>query len=242
MDNKSDDKWHSIWAQRPDNLVLESSDALQNLILLDGFDTGAGDYTVESWRRMASAEVERHNLNPSTRVFEIGCGAGAFLFALKEKCGCEVSGVDYSEKLIEAGSKIVDGNLEWGRADNLNCAEKSMDVVFSHGVFHYFPDLDYVETVIGQCDNILKSGGSISLMDICDKDKESIYHEERRKMYSDPSEYDRKYADLKHLFIDKTWLQDVLRSYNLTNIEFYPHAVAEYGNSEFRYNIYAEKQ
>jgi ubiquinone/menaquinone biosynthesis C-methylase UbiE len=45
-------------------------------------------------------------LTPGTSVFEVGCGAGAFLYEL-EALGCKVGGVDHSPALIGKAMKAM---------------------------------------------------------------------------------------------------------------------------------------
>lgn len=68
--------WQEIWSQeqKVDNAVLEM------LIRLSGFyETG---FTNEKWLNYARFIAEKMNINGS--LFEVGCGCGALLYAMKQ--------------------------------------------------------------------------------------------------------------------------------------------------------------
>lgn len=46
------------------------------------------------WYKKARLFVETNQIKPGSRVFDIGPGAGYFLYILKTELGCDVSGVD----------------------------------------------------------------------------------------------------------------------------------------------------
>jgi ribosomal protein L11 methylase PrmA len=45
-------------------------------------------------------------LEPQMKVFDVGCGVGAFVYAMK-LAGFEVSGCDFSQVSIAAGCKVL---------------------------------------------------------------------------------------------------------------------------------------
>ena len=78
-------------------------------------------------------------------------------------------------------------------------------------------------------------------MDMNDVSKEKIYHKERMLAYKKPQEYEATYRGLDHLFFDKKSIEYLLTSLGMKNIEYFPHAVSEYGNSKFRFNLICTK-
>src|SRR5436305_14355830 len=78
------------------------------------------------------------------RVLEIGCGMGTD-GAQFAKAGADYTGVD----LTEAAVSLARRNFEWQNlagefrtadAENLDFADDTFDLVYSHGVLHHTPD------------------------------------------------------------------------------------------------------
>lgn len=59
--------------------------------------------------------------------------------------------------------------------------------------------------------------------------------------YRNPAEYYDTYEGLSHLFFDQVRLREILKKCGMKGIEMFPHAVADYGNSKFRFNIICTK-
>ena len=111
---------------------------LECLIKLDGFDTGAGRIEADDWRKYAALIAEKLCIRDGATVFEVGCGAGAFLYALREKYSLSVGGIDYSAGLIAAASRIMtDGDFRVAEAKELE-VQPQFDYVIANSVFHYF--------------------------------------------------------------------------------------------------------
>ncbi len=232
--------WQTIWASKsPDET---DSDLLSSLIKADGFDSGFSFYTVSDWLLMVEDAAERANVSRESRVLEIGCGSGAFLYALHQLKSCTVSGLDYSPALIEAAMKhLPQGTFAIAEAANIPFENSTFDCIFSHGVFFYFPNLAYVETVLREAYRKLKPGGFLCLMDMNDKRHEGAYLNERRKMFANPEEYELRYRGLSHLFFDRNKIVDCLHRTGFDAIRFFDHRVATYEPARFRFNLIATR-
>ena len=77
-------------------------------------------------------------------------------------------------------------------------------------------------------------------MDLNDIKFQRKYHERRKKIYFKKDSYNKKYANLKHLFFDKNKLKKLLISIGFSNVVFFPHKVKTYGNSNLRFNLIAK--
>jgi hypothetical protein len=75
-----ENKWQAIWEKRKGGDILD----LENLIALNGFDSGAGKIASTDWQEYAHRIVELLEIKDDDSVYEVGCGCGAFLYALKE--------------------------------------------------------------------------------------------------------------------------------------------------------------
>ncbi len=231
MSNKRFSMWQDIWnkRQRIDKIVLEM------LIRADGFDSGAGSFNVDDWIEYTSEFYTKLNIQNSDSVFEIGCGSGAFLYPLFLQ-GHKIGGVDYSSVLIELANKIMPQAC-FLQKEAKDVDEGNYDFVISHGVFHYFNDLEYARAVIDKM--IKKANKKIAILDINDKAKEDIYHKTRMGAMSE-EEYKAKYKELEHLFYDKEWFEIIAKEYGL-NIRIFDQDFANYGNSKLRFNVIMEK-
>ena len=59
--------------------------SLDNLIRIDGFDNKYGEVDIESWKEIIDFCSKKLNIIPGESIFEIGCGAGAFLYPFYQK-------------------------------------------------------------------------------------------------------------------------------------------------------------
>ena len=99
------------------------------------------------------------------RVLEIGCGLGTdgVQFA---KAGAHYTGVDLTEAAIELTRKRFElaglpGEFRIADAENLDFADDSFDLVYSHGVLHHTPD---TACAVRELYRVLKPGGRAIVM------------------------------------------------------------------------------
>ncbi len=57
---------------------------------------------------------KRMRLNCSTRVLDVGCGKGSFLFYLRKMYNCEVQGLDFNEKCLQFCKEKLNIDVSWG--------------------------------------------------------------------------------------------------------------------------------
>ena len=75
------------------------------------------------------------------QILDLGCGSGLLSKALIKK-GAQVSGIDFSDTLIEiANHECPEGDFRLGNINDLPFPDLSFDVVVSALVFHYEQDL-----------------------------------------------------------------------------------------------------
>lgn len=107
-------------------------------------------------------------LTSTSRVLEIGCGAGNYIRKLANVVGCKCWGIDPSEQMLaqatERGGAV---HYEMGRAERLPFPEASFDLVFSVDVIHHvIKRTAYFEAA----NRILRPGGRLCTV----TDSESI--------------------------------------------------------------------
>ena len=99
------------------------------------------------------------------RVLEIGCGVGTdgLQFA---RAGAIYTGIDLTEAAVALArtnfeSAGVPGEFRVADAENLDFADESFDVVYSHGVLHHTPDID---GAVREIHRVLKPDGRAIVM------------------------------------------------------------------------------
>jgi SAM-dependent methyltransferase len=99
------------------------------------------------------------------RVLEIGCGLGTDGAQFAE-AGAIYTGVDLTEAAIDLARKRfqlfdLPGEFRVADAENLDFADESFDVVYSHGVLHHTPD---TAAAVAEVHRVLKPGGRAIVM------------------------------------------------------------------------------
>jgi SAM-dependent methyltransferase len=99
------------------------------------------------------------------RVLEIGCGLGTD-GAQFAKAGAYYTGIDLTEAAIELARRRFEcsglqGEFRVADAENLDFADGSFDLVYSHGVLHHTPD---TARAVREMHRVLKPGGRAVVM------------------------------------------------------------------------------
>ena len=99
------------------------------------------------------------------RVLEIGCGLGTD-GAQFAKAGADYTGVDLTDAAVELARKRFElfnlrGEFRTADAENLDFADASFDLVYSHGVLHHTPD---PARAVREIHRVLRPGGRAMVM------------------------------------------------------------------------------
>jgi SAM-dependent methyltransferase len=225
--------WKDVWAAR--QLDRTKGSVLERLMAADGLDTGFGSVTESAWREFALRTAVQLDIDRGSRVFEVGCGAGAFLYPLYQR-GCEVAGVDQSAALIGyAREAMPEGRWSVGDAEDLDPGDR-YDVAAACGVFMYFPDLDYSRRVLAAM--VKKAARAIAILDVPDAASKDAALDFRRGSLGE-AEYEARYKGLDHLFYDRAWMRDTLRGLGASEVWIEDQRVDGYQNARFRFNAFA---
>src|SRR5262249_35410632 len=95
--------WREIWESRS----LGGGTPLQQLMAADGFD-GFAQMDERAWRDYVARVGERLGIAPRSSIFEVGCGAGAFLFPWHE-AEHPIGGIDASSRLLGFARQAMPG-------------------------------------------------------------------------------------------------------------------------------------
>jgi len=104
-------------------------------------------------------------------VLDVGCGAGFDVFVASGMVGAagKVVGVDLTPEMISGAAaslgRVGAKNVEFheGAAEEIPCADTSMDVVVSNGVLNLSPQKD---RTFAEIYRVLKPGGRLQFADI----------------------------------------------------------------------------
>jgi len=202
--------WADIWASRSG-----PAESLADLIALDGFDTDAGRADVVDWQRYVSEVAEEIGIVAGVgcaggggSVIELGCGAGAFLYALGESRKClELSGVDYSAALIAVAQRFLpQGAFEVADLRMFDF-KREYDHVILHSVIHYLSE-DEAKSLISNSLNSARK--TVSILEVPSKEKEIEAEHKRRQLFGSEN-YAEKYSALRHTYFKKEFCQSLLR-------------------------------
>lgn len=225
--------WKEVWAER--QLDPDRGSLLAQLLAADGFDTGFGDVQEPNWNAYVAHWAGALGLGAGSSVFEVGCGAGAFLYPLAE-FGCRVSGIDQSSALIDAArSALPDGDFAVADAAELPL-EPHVDAVVSMGVFGYFPTLDYAARVIERMAE--KASRSVLLLDLPDLARRDEAIAQRMAWVGGADEYAARYAGLDHLYYSRDWIERAFRRAGLEQVQTADQHLTHYTNGRCRFNTW----
>jgi SAM-dependent methyltransferase len=98
-------------------------------------------------------------------VLEIGCGLGTDGAQFAE-AGADYTGVDLTDAAVELARKRFElfdlsGKFRRADAENLDFADDSFDLIYSHGVLHHTPD---TEKAIREIHRVVRPGGRAIVM------------------------------------------------------------------------------
>lgn len=202
---------------------------------LDGYDVSIDD-PEKYYRCFYQSAIEMWEGLIKTReissVYEIGCGSGANLFLLQQR-GLTTGGIDYSENLARIAGEILrnEDSITIGEAVNMPVFDR-YDVVFSDGVFAYFPSEEYGLSVLEKMYE--KARKAVIVSEIFDKSLQDECERHRREMISD---YDEKYTGLGKTFYDIDMFRNFAERHHC-RIEFGSVDNPYYWNSSYLFNCY----
>ena len=191
---------------------------------------------------MINSFIKLVGLKSKSDIYDIGCGAGTFLYSVKKLIDVNCYGIDYSTPLINIAKILLeDSQFMVSEARLMPSFQKKFDLIFSHSVFHYFPNQNYAFDVINKAYKLLKSGGKLCLLDLNDKQYEKESLKLRMNSFVDYEEYKRLYKGLDHLFICKNNLKSNLLKQGFKDIFFYKPIYKGEHIRKYRFNVIAYK-
>jgi len=212
--------WFKIW-NKEERIIKYT---FEFLLKLDGFDTKTSTFDPDFWLNRFSKfmDIIEGKMGKINSVYEVGCGAGAFLFYLKYFKHIEkVGGLDFSSKLLQIARCFLDTDLEVKEAINLD-VKPTYDLVLSHSVFFYFPNIEYAEKVLIKM--LQKANKGVAILDINDNERKNLYFK-YRKNYDSP-----------HIFFERKWFIELGKQLN-KKVYIFDLPDSKYLNSLYRFNV-----
>lgn len=222
--------WRHIWDARA--LDPSKGSTLAQLMAADGLDTGFGDMTEAAWRAFVARTAAELKLRDGSDVFEVGCGAGAFLYEL-DALGHHVGGLDQSAALIDcARNAIPRGRFHVADAAALDAVGQA-EAIVSWGVFLYFPTLTYASAVLERmAAHATRVVGVFDLPDQALKEDALVF----RRGTLGAEAYEERYRGLDHLYFDREWVRSELQRCGLRDVKIESQQIPGYANGAFRFN------
>jgi len=111
--------------------------------------------------RLKGTRIKRdvyNRLNSSSRVLDVGCGSGEFLYKLKVEKGCRVFGVDMSEQAVKTANKAFGLKIDQGWLEEMSFPEASFDLITAWWFLEHVPN---PKTVLNAMNKLLKEDGDL---------------------------------------------------------------------------------
>ncbi|MFG1930080.1 class I SAM-dependent methyltransferase [Mycobacterium sp. NPDC048908] len=230
------DNWRSVWERKG----AEAGDAtpdLEALLQANGYDTGCSDVTPAAWNSYVDRVLGRLGASAGQTLFEVGCGAGAFLFSSHER-GLTVAGCDYSSTLVALAAKALpDSDIECRQASEIPTSPQ-YDFVISAGVFHYFSDLEYAQAVINAMAKKARHG--VAVLDVPDIAHREANLQLRYQLAGSKEAHEKRYSGLDHLHYEREWVVQAIHNAGLSSVDVRDLDIQGYANAPSRFSVYAQ--
>ena len=216
--------WTQIWKNRD---VSSADYSHESLLKLNGYDGAQSALTPKSISEANDLYAVHMRLHRGDSIYEIGCGAGAFLYHWNT-IGYQVGGCDISKSLIGHAQKAIPkGFFSVNSATDFPV--NRWDHVVSFGV-NFYLDNEELTRMLDLA--VMKAKYSISIFDIADADKASECENFRKNTIPD---YEEKYTGLGHYYHSKSMILDYADRLGL-RCQIYDQNIPGYENSKWRFN------
>jgi len=229
--------WDEVWERKGALAARTGSDPMAAAIAANGFDSpGADGVGPDDFRALAAEVVAAAGMAGGHSVYEVGCGAGAFLASLDAALpGLSLAGCDRSASLVRAGRALFPSlALEVADAAELPAAAEA-DHLLACSVLHYFPDHDYAKRVIDAMAE--RAARSVTLLDLPDAALRDADEAARRSAWGDEA-YAARYEGLDHLTYDREWVASRFRP-DVWRVRVTAQSLTRYPNAPYRFNVVA---
>lgn len=235
--------WKEIWNGKGKDYKVPGHGAdefsvYRELKRLDGYDVSVGD-PEEYYRSFYDSAVKMWEQVIKDygvcSAYEAGCGSGANLYLLQKR-GIQTGGIDYSEGLVSIARKVLGDSTEITAGEAVDIeTESRYDMVFSDGVFAYFPDEEYGRRVLEKM--FEKARKAVIILEVFDKELQEECEEYRCRMLDG---YQKKYEGLDKVFYSREMFTEFAQEHGC-RIEFGRMENEYYWNSRYLFHCFLYK-
>jgi trans-aconitate methyltransferase len=226
--------WRTVWTTKGASVPLSNdrdSDTQHHLMELGGYYSPTSSGSSDDHDIHFRYVHDTLGIGPEDSVYDVGCGAGALLYWLRDRCAA-VGGCDFAETLIAHARAVLpeSRDLQVREAIELEIVPQ-YDVVVSNGVFIYFDSEDYARDVLHRM--IAKSRRSVGVLDVNDAAFKEEALEARRAAQANSR---ADYTGLEQLFLPRDFFHRIAAEHGMEcAIEDSPtpHSV----NARYRYHV-----
>lgn len=130
----------------------------------------------DDWTELCRRSADFIGIEDGDRLFEAGCGSGAFLAEVAAYRRVTLAGVDFAENLVAIARSQLQGDFQVADITNLLTIESgSYDKVLSHGVFLYLDSEDAARRAVLEMVRITRPGGTIYIGIVNDPDRHAEF-------------------------------------------------------------------
>ena len=224
--------WKHVWERK-------GQVAAPHLHHLNGYDLLSAD----EWDEMVGKVVAPLGLKAGDRVYECGCGAGAFLASLQRIYpGVAVSGMDYSESLVKVAASALEGEFKQGDIRDLSfLPAASYDHVISFGAFQYLNSEHDAEKAIHEMARLMAPNANLMIGEVSDLDKKAEALAIRAQSHKDQPKLSAA-SDLDHLYLPKSLFERAASDLGLA-VSIVDHTTLKlpsYQAARYRYSAYMQ--
>ncbi len=232
--------WKEIWDKKGS---LSGQHNLEKLLEINGFTSDDKMLPIENWLQYVENISEKINLSPADKIFEAGCGAGAFLLPLYQKGYLNITGMDYAKSMVDLSQSLMPkAQFSVGNISNLShFGRDSFDVVLCNSVFLYLDSLESAKKTISEFCQVLSKGGRGAILDIPDILQKETAIQAKREAVGEEA-YHRLYSgsSLKHMYYEESWFEEISRELKISS-SIEKQNIQGYTNSNYRFNFFFEK-
>lgn len=128
------------------------------------------------WTDLCRRSADFAGIEDGDRLFEAGCGSGAFLAEVAAYRQVTLAGVDFAENLVAIARSQLPGDFQVADITNLLTVESgSYDKVLSHGVFLYLDSLDAARRAVLEMVRITRPGGLVYIGIVNDPERHGTF-------------------------------------------------------------------
>jgi ubiquinone/menaquinone biosynthesis C-methylase UbiE len=157
-------KWNEIW------------DAQGNILSTDQKIVSGYDQNDFNSKEISDQLCSLLDINNGDDVLEVGCAAGTL--ARHFHRACKYVGCDRSRSMVRKAIELNGFSAIPCEANELIFKDRSFDIVFAFGVFHYFPDHDYAQRALFEMQRVARKSVLVADVPRVTRDGKHLQYEE----------------------------------------------------------------